>query len=240
MIAKIIKQIQAFNASRELRTYVKKINASIQTSSVKEVLSVIFDEPFKRFFWIKQVREEFTQLCHVVHDHKPATVLEIGTANGGSLFAFAKLSSPEASIFSIDLPGGEFGGGYPAYRAAFYKNFRQPGQQIELMRCDSHHSDTLNTLKEMLGGRSLDFLFIDGDHTYEGVKTDFQLYAPLVRKGGLIAFHDIAKHPEAWNVHVDRLWNEVKEKFDSVEFIHDKNQGWAGIGLIRNFDPDKL
>jgi len=40
-----------------------------------------------------------------------------------------------------------------------------------------------------------DFLFIDGDHTYEGVEGDFEMYSPLVRRGGIIAFHDIVPGP---------------------------------------------
>jgi hypothetical protein len=36
----------------------------------------------------------------------------------------------------------------------------------------------------------LDVLFIDGDHSYEGVLTDWLLYSPLVRKRGIVAFHD--------------------------------------------------
>ncbi|MEO0196406.1 MAG: class I SAM-dependent methyltransferase [candidate division WOR-3 bacterium] len=45
----------------------------------------------------------------------------------------------------------------------------------------------------MLGNSKLDFLFIEGNHSYEGVKMDFEMYFPLVRKGGIIAFHDIVK-----------------------------------------------
>lgn len=36
----------------------------------------------------------------------------------------------------------------------------------------------------------LDLVFIDGDHSYEGVKSDWLLYEPLVRAGGLVLFHD--------------------------------------------------
>ena len=46
-------------------------------------------------------------------------------------------------------------------------------------------------LVKATGGKPLDFLFIDGDHAFKGVKSDFQLYSELVRPGGLIAFHDI-------------------------------------------------
>jgi predicted O-methyltransferase YrrM len=42
-----------------------------------------------------------------------------------------------------------------------------------------------------LKDNKVDFLFIDADHSYEGVKKDFEMYSPLVRKGGIIAFHDI-------------------------------------------------
>jgi hypothetical protein len=46
------------------------------------------------------------------------------------------------------------------------------------------------------GGWGCRSLFIDGDHTYEGVRRDFEMYSPLVRKGGIIAFHDIYPGPE--------------------------------------------
>jgi 2-keto-3-deoxy-L-rhamnonate aldolase RhmA len=39
-------------------------------------------------------------------------------------------------------------------------------------------------VKEVLGGQPLDYLFIDGDHTYEGVRKDFEMYGPLVRAAG--------------------------------------------------------
>lgn len=40
-------------------------------------------------------------------------------------------------------------------------------------------------------GGGVDLLFIDGDHTYASVLTDWLLYSPLVRPGGLLAFHDV-------------------------------------------------
>lgn len=52
----------------------------------------------------------------------------------------------------------------------------------------SHSSQAVGKLYNFTN--SIDFLFIDGDHTYPGVLTDWLLYAPLVKKGGIIAFHD--------------------------------------------------
>ncbi len=183
-------------------------------------------------FWIKQVKSEILALCKLVEQRKPRFVLEIGTANGGSLFLFSKLAHPEATIISIDLPGGALGGFYPAYKEAFYRSFAGKKQKMILFRADSHDPETLQQVKEVLNGNQLDFLFIDGDHSYEGVKTDFEQYAPLVSKGGIIAFHDIAKHPETWNVAVCNYWEEIKTAYDHQEFIENQEQGWAGIGVL--------
>jgi predicted O-methyltransferase YrrM len=83
-----------------------------------------------------------------------------------------------------------------------------------------------------LNGWGLDFLFLDADHSYEGVKLDFELYAPLVRKGGIIALHDIAEHPTATACEVSRFWNQIKSQYRHIEIIKDRQQAWAGIGVL--------
>ena len=90
----------------------------------------------------------------------------------------------------------------------------------------------LDRAKAVLGGQALDYLSIDGDHTYEGVKRDFELYAPLVRQGGIIALHDIVEHPPALECEVSRFWNQIKSQYRHTELIEDPQQGWAGIGLL--------
>ncbi len=73
------------------------------------------------------------------------------------------------------------------------KSFRRGRQRIELVDgADSQSPETLAHVGAMLGGRPVDFLFLDGDHRYEAVRRDFELYAPLVRPGGLVAFHDVS------------------------------------------------
>ncbi len=101
-----------------------------------------------------------------------------------------------------------------------------------LLRGDSHADEMLNRVKAALRDQALDYLFIDGDHTYEGVKRDFELYAPLVRKGGIIALHDIAPHPPDSDCKVSRFWNEVKSQYRHTEIIKDLQQWWAGIGVL--------
>ena len=75
---------------------------------------------------------------------------------------FSQVASGDALIISVDLPGGPFGGGYPEWKVPLYKSFAKPGQEIYLLRADSHDVETLDEVKKILKGRRLDFLFIDG------------------------------------------------------------------------------
>ncbi len=204
-------------------------------NSSEAEISVFIDFVFDNFSGLiapGQVRSEIISLAELVKKLKPKTVLEIGTAEGGTLFLFSRLADPGAKIISIDLPGGEFGGGYPEWKINLYKSFPLPSQRLYLLRENSHSESTKEQVKKIIGTTPIDFLFIDGDHTYEGVKKDFEMYALLVKDGGVIAFHDIAEHPPEKNCEVRRFWEEIK-KNDSEEFIENPNQKWAGIGIYR-------
>jgi predicted O-methyltransferase YrrM len=189
-----------------------------------------------------QVEAEIRWLLETLEREPPSRVLEIGTSYGGTLFLLSRIASPEATVVSVDLPGGEFGGGYPRWRIPLYGAFARRGQRLELIRGDSHDPATPARVEEILRGEPLDFLFIDGDHTYEGVKADFELYAPLVRPGGLIALHDIAapadgaahaEGPTLLGGDVPRFWSELRDRYATDEMVADPAGGFFGIGLVR-------
>jgi predicted O-methyltransferase YrrM len=179
-----------------------------------------------------QVASELGALGQILADLRPERGMEIGTYAGGTLFFLTRLASPDATIISIDLPGGRFGGGYGTLRKWIYQRFARERQRLHLFQGDSHASEMLNRVKEVLGGQPLDYLFIDGDHTYDGVRSDFEMYGPLVRSGGVIALHDIAEHPPETGCEVSRFWCEIKHRYRHREIIADQHQGWAGIGII--------
>ena len=181
-----------------------------------------------------QVRDEILRLLEFVEKQRPKIVLEIGTAIGGNLFLLCQTASEDACMISIDLPGGRYGEGYPLWRVPLYKMFPFKNQRLHLIRADSHQVSTLWKVKHILGGMKIDLLFIDGDHTYEGVKQDFEMYHPLVKSSGLIAFHDIAPHQKQYECGVDRFWNEIKSSYEYEEIVKDWQQQSAGIGIIRN------
>jgi cephalosporin hydroxylase len=183
-----------------------------------------------------QAVPEIRGLLELLAAEQPRVVLEVGTARGGTLWLFSRVAAEDALLVSVDLPHGRFGGGYPAWRIPLYRSFARAAQRVELLRGDSHADATLERVQQILGGRPVDFLFIDGDHTYDGVKRDFELYSPLVRAGGTVAFHDIVPQgarEDVWQVgEVPQFWAELREGHRVTELVEDWEQGRFGIGVV--------
>jgi hypothetical protein len=88
--------------------------------------------------------------------------------------------------------------------------------------------DMFQRVRKALGSQPFDASFIDGDHSYESVKMDFETYRPPVGKGGVIAFHDIAENNNP-RFQVHRFWTEVKQKYRHIELVNELNQKGYGI-----------
>jgi predicted O-methyltransferase YrrM len=182
-----------------------------------------------------QKRSEFLELVNLVKEQKCKYLLEIGTYKGGALFVFSQLAAADATVISLDFPTTFFGRLHRAIQALLFRSLVRKGQSFVALRCNSHKPATLATIREILRTNKLDFLFIDGDHTYEGVREDFKMYAPLVREGGLIAFHDIAPAeapPSANPKEVYKFWDEVKRNYAHKEFVEHVSVDPMGIGVI--------
>jgi predicted O-methyltransferase YrrM len=183
-----------------------------------------------------QKMRELTPLVSLLKRRKLHTVIEIGTMKGGTLWLWCQLAMPDAIVISVDLPDGEFGGGYKAKDSKRFRAYAQAEQSLQFIRKDSHQRETRNEVAKKLNGRAVDLLFIDGDHRYRGVQKDFEMYAPFVRNGGIVLFHDILPHPKVPVCGVDRFWNEIKAHFKHREFIEeDDDRGWGqwgGIGML--------
>jgi len=178
------------------------------------------------FHNLMQKKTEIKALLEFMAPRAPKTILEIGTCGGGTLYLFNTVFNPDL-IISVDLPSGPFGGGYSEQRIALYESWGN----VKLIRDDSHKPETYIKVKELLSDRKLDMLFIDGDHTYDGVKEDFRMYKEFVKKEGVIVFHDINDHAGT-ECQVKNFWKELRATHDSMEIIIDPEQLGAGIGLI--------
>lgn len=179
-----------------------------------------------------QRRSEILQLLNLLRKKKPIYILEIGTASGGTLFLFTRIAAKNAVIISVDLPGGLYGGGYSKLKIPLYSAFRMANQKLHLIRANSHSNATLNQIISILKGNYLDFLYIDGVHSYKGVKMDFEMYSPLVKKSGIIIFHDIIRSSLKIN-EVYKFWKDIKKNYDYKEIIDNRNQNGYGIGIIK-------
>lgn len=70
-----------------------------------------------------QLRREIQALLSMLSEKSIRVMLEIGTANGGTLFLFTRVADSNARIISLDLPHGKFGGGYENFKIPFFTNF---------------------------------------------------------------------------------------------------------------------
>jgi predicted O-methyltransferase YrrM len=191
---------------------------------------------------------ELTWFIESLMGKKIKTVVEIGTANGGVFWALCQVAEPDALLIGIDdatllsdknyAPKGDFKASeldrneYMATSQKKIKSYRRASQTAFLLQKDSHLESTKAELVKMLGGKKIDLLFIDGDHSYEGVKKDWKMYSTLVKKGGLVAFHDVCEHPAILNCHVYKFWKEVKKGKQVTELIDQNEMNWGGIGVV--------
>ena len=200
-------------------------------------------------FKIQQKQNEwFDFLKEIMNLDKPVKlILEIGCYDGGGTVSFSHLTEELISIDQAEVPRfDQFG--YPPNSPIKGSDYIKQNCKFNYVSPDSHSLAVFNKVKEILNGRELDVLFIDGDHTYGGAKQDFVLYSDLVRKGGMIALHDVlqSEFHEQHGCFVHEFWDEVKPNYDYVEYIYDYPFGsgecseWGGIGIIKNWDKDKI
>ena len=110
------------------------------------------------------------------------TYVEIGCYAGGSSCLI--LQRPNTEVFAIDL-------GTPVPQSVVMKNvhkFNIHNNKFEYIQGNSQQIVTLDKLKSLID--EIDVLFIDGDHSAQGVKNDFSMYSPMVKQGGYVVFDD--------------------------------------------------
>lgn len=180
--------------------------------------------------------QEFEGLLKEYIAIKPSKVIEIGSLYGWTLQHFIHHGSDNSTVVAIDLPVRNFVGPQDwrvvkqeqNYKEEWPKWAKAKKCKLYLIPDASQKPQTLQKTKDIFNNELVDFLFIDGDHTYHGVKTDFEMYSPMVRKGGVVAFHDIGKNEEGG---VYNLWQELKKNYKFKEFLFEPNDE-KGIGVI--------
>lgn len=219
------RKIRAPLNKRSALSKLKDFHSHQRTNS--EVVDMAIDFKTKGLYRIDsvQMRDEILSLADTVDSIKPKTILEIGTCNGGTLFIWSNIATEH--VITCDLNKNKI-------REDLYQLFPPTDSQCKVtsLAGDSHDANFLETVKNNLNGKKVDFLFIDGDHTEEGVKQDYEMYSSLVRSGGLIAFHDILEKQPIPQNQVYYFWDKLKRTVKHEEFIHDAEQTGFGIGVM--------
>lgn len=157
------------------------------------------------------------------------TVVEIGTASGGTLALWAELAGSDALLIAVDLPLGP-----DARYSDRTLQGAAAGRRLVPVRADSRSPEAREAVLQALGDRHADLLFVDGGHQAAVVHSDLRTFAPCVRDGGIVAFHDIVPHPGLPGVRVHELWSELRTRFPEAveEILEAPDQTWGGIGLL--------
>jgi predicted O-methyltransferase YrrM len=167
---------------------------------------------------------EFFNLILALQKLNPSKILEIGANHGGSAIFWDHVAGPEGQVVTLDTPELVANHHPVSMLDERYGNYLSKSvSDLTLLLSNSSHPETLDKVKELFGG-PIDFLFIDGDHAYKWVKSDYEMYGPLVREGGIIAFDDVAFCPNG----VGRFWEELKGNKKVLPAL----PGGRGIGLL--------
>ena len=150
---------------------------------------------------------ELERLLWYMDNYDPRFIVEIGSYRGGTLWAF-KQAFPKAEVIGIDTGRDMTGRDYYQLHAE-HRVARENSERVRDYLWNDHGI--------------ADFVFIDGDHSYEGVKRDYQIWGEAIN----VAFHDIIPHSD---VEVPKFWEEIRRP-TSREFKNEP-MTWGGIGIL--------
>jgi hypothetical protein len=112
---------------------------------------------------------------------KAKTIFEFGTYMGRTTYHLAG-ASPDAKVTTLDLPEGGGTKTWPCLGVCYKGTDREP--RITQLLHDAYKFDPVPYRQ------SMDFIYIDGDHSYAGVKNDTEKALQMLKPGGTMMWHD--------------------------------------------------
>lgn len=159
---------------------------------------------------------------------RPKTIVELGAHYGVSYFALCQIVDHlglSTKCYAIDTWRGDKHAGRYAndvYVSVQHHNEQHYSRFSRLIR--STFDEALPHFEEA----SIGLLHIDGLHTYDAVRHDFESWRPKLARDAIVLFHDTNVRELDFGVH--RLWAEVAPHYPSFEFWHSHGLGVLGVG----------
>jgi cephalosporin hydroxylase len=175
----------------------------------------------KNKYKIQQIQEEWFWLIDTAiikpYKDKKINIFEIGCYDGGSTYY---LSNFAKNMITVDNNNP----------CRFDPLTIPASESYQYFGGDSHDPNIIKNVSKF----DWDFVFIDGDHSYEGVKADFYNVLPHLKKGTPVAFHDIAMSHfhHTHGCYVGEFWRDLKKEYKATKFEeYQTDKEWAGIGI---------
>ena len=159
---------------------------------------------------------------------RPEVMVELGTYRGTSYCGFCQ------AICSLKLATRAFA--VDSWQGDPHNGFNGPEVLQELRDYHDHRYGGFSTLLPMtfdeavsrFSDREIDLLHIDGYHTYEAVRHDFETWRSKMSGRGVILFHDVTERNLDFGVW--RLWKELSAQYPSFTFLHEHGLGVLAMG----------
>lgn len=164
----------------------------------------------------------------LVEAMEPRTIVELGTHNGLSFFVFAEASRRlglDTRLFAIDSWEGDEQAGF--YGEDVYESVLAIANEFyptstELIR--AYFADAVTRFDH----GSIDLLHVDGRHSYDDVRADFETYQSTLSTRAVVLFHDTHEIQPTFGVH--RFWDELATTAPSFAFHHGHGLGVLAFG----------
>jgi predicted O-methyltransferase YrrM len=175
--------------------------------------------------------DEFNGFCNLLKRENVGSYLEIGSWTGQSIKGVATILPKGSRIVSVDKPFKETKG--VALRLMM-SDLNRAGYDTHLFLADSTDPTTIAKVKPL---GPFDAVFIDGDHRFDYVKSDWEHYGPL---GRIVGFHDIARDmpqdAQGGPHQAHTFWNGIKNGYKHIEIISENTRKRSdtalGIGVL--------